>query len=425
MILFLTLTIGSLIPASQTSAAQSIARISGFRGEVIVQSGKEVFSVAKTGQTLLQGDRVQTKEGEAQITFNDGAVMKVRPFSHAMIQEREEASGFWVFKVKKQVRRVTCFVGKLWFKSGSSLKKNYLQSPAAVCGIRGSDGDFGFDNVNTYLNMYTGEADIAGEVSRGVFPDPGSRAASNSGVYRSLGTAHEKHEQAKETGRGLDLAKAQKETLKVVKESAKELQKNPDKTIRKEAEVVNVSADAGIAAAEAKVVLEEVKEARETVEKAVEQARVAQDDEAIRKAEGAAKEADVLLKKAEAVVKEVERAAFRAEEAAQKLDMKEVRMAADAALDASEGIKDLAAMAREIIKDVPLLPPPPGAQPPMPGDEPPPPDGDKPPLPGDEPPPLPGDEPPPPPPDDFPPPPWDNDPLPTPEPTPEPTPVSE
>jgi len=263
LLVFLTLCMGLLLFASQTNAAKPIAQVSGFKGEVVVQSGTRIFRVTKLGQILNDGDRIQTKQAEVQITFNDGAVMKIRPFTSTMIQEREEKSGFWIFKTKKAVRRITCFIGKLWFKTGVSKRKNYLQTPTAVCGVRGSDGDIGFDpaKLETYLNMYTGDAEVVGKVIRGLFADLGPEAAKESPVFQALAKAHEKTEEAKATGKAVDLAKARVEALKVVKEAAAELQQNPDENIAGEAQVAANVADANIAAGEANIAVEQLIEA--------------------------------------------------------------------------------------------------------------------------------------------------------------------
>ena len=261
LLIFLTLFIVVPLFASQTHATGPVAQISGFKGEVIIQSDTRIFRVTQLGLTLKDGDRIQTKQGEVQIIFNDGAVMKIRPFTSTMIQERKEKSGLWIFKTRRAVRRITCFVGKLWFKSGVSNRRNYLQTPTAVCEVRGSDGDIGFDNINTYLNMYTGESDVLGRVIRGLFADPGTDAATKSRVYQSLAKAYEKTEEAKATEKAVDLAKALVEALKVVKEAATELQQNPDDNIAKEAQVASNVAAANIAVGEAKIAVEQLIEA--------------------------------------------------------------------------------------------------------------------------------------------------------------------
>ena len=47
--------------------AKTIAQISGFEGEVIVQSGTKIFKLTRSGLRLGNGDRIQTGQGEAQI----------------------------------------------------------------------------------------------------------------------------------------------------------------------------------------------------------------------------------------------------------------------------------------------------------------------------------------------------------------------
>jgi len=338
VLLFLILLISVFFFNQNASAAIPVAKISSLRGEVIVQSDAKIIKVTEVGYVLNAGDRVQTKDGEVQITFNDGAIMKVNPFTSTMIQEREEESGFWLFKTKKMVRRITCFVGKLWFKTGVSKRKNYLQTPTAVCGLRGSDGDIGFDNINTYLNMYTGKADIVGKVIKGFFKAPGIDAATRNRVYQTLIVAHKTIEEAKVTKKAVDMAKARVEALKVVKVAATELEKNPDKRVAKEAKIVATAADAILAAAEVKVVVEEIKEVKETAEKA--------------KEEEAAKKAEEAAKKAEEAAKKAEEAAKKAEEAIKNLDLDKAKEAAEKAKKVIDEVKDIGKKAKEEIKKV-------------------------------------------------------------------------
>lgn len=232
----LVLMMGALFVASQASAAVPIGEISSFKGVVILQSGTEFRRVTKVGQVVNQGDRIQTRQSLVRITFNDGAVMKVRPFTTASIQEREEKSGLWFFKSKKAVRRITCFVGKLWFKSGASKRQNFLQTPTAVCGLRGSDGDIGYDNLNTYLNMYSGEASVIGDVIRGFFDDPGQDAAVKNALYNMLAAAYDAFEKAGVSGTEEDKSAAAVAALKSLVEAAKALVDNPDPVVSDDAD---------------------------------------------------------------------------------------------------------------------------------------------------------------------------------------------
>ncbi|RPH52570.1 MAG: hypothetical protein EHM85_02295 [Desulfobacteraceae bacterium] len=230
-------------------AAIPLAKVTTFTGEAVVLKEADTTRISRIGQELNEGDRVQTKQGTVQVTFNDGAILKLSPFTSALIQERDEDSGILIFKTKKAVRRVTCFVGKMWFKSGASKKANYLQTPTAVMGLRGSDADFGFDNLNTYLNMYSGEAAVVGRVMRGFFQNPGIDAATKSAVYRSLEKAFVKNEEAKATRNELDKATAKVNILEAAKIAAEELKKNPDDAVRQDAERAAVAIDAALEAA--------------------------------------------------------------------------------------------------------------------------------------------------------------------------------
>ena len=247
--------------AYQAAASEPIAQIFSFKGEVIIQSGTDIFRLTQVAFVLKDGDRIQTKDGEVTVKFSDGAVMKIRPFSNVVLQEREEKGGFWIFKTKRAVRRITCFIGKMWFKSGISKRRNYLQTPTAVCGVRGSELEGGYNNVDSLLNVISGIVDKVGTWKEGAFADPGSAAAFKSKVYQSVTKAMSISEKAKTTRKAIDLAKARVEALRVVKEAASELKKNPDKNIAREAQVVANVAAANIAAGEAGVAVEQLREA--------------------------------------------------------------------------------------------------------------------------------------------------------------------
>ncbi len=217
LVILLLLPVWLCLLATPTQADAAIAKVSSFKGDVIVQSGDRIVQLKKTGYALNDGDFILTKQGEAQVVFNDGAVMKLNPFSKTMIQERVEKKG-WIFKTTQNARRVTCFVGKLWFKSGASKTQNYLQTPTAVAGLRGSDGEIGFDNVKSYLNMISGEAKVVGDMVRGFFANPGISVAQKNAVYQSLVKAVSQTQQAQASGKTIDIAQAKVVALQVAKQ---------------------------------------------------------------------------------------------------------------------------------------------------------------------------------------------------------------
>ncbi len=307
-------------------AEASIGRISSFKGEVLVQSGDTVKKVVATGHQVKTGDMLLTKKGEAQVTFTDGGIVKVNPNTQIMIQERPEESGTF-FKSTAMTRRITVFLGKLWFKSGQSRTNNFLQSPTAVCGIRGSDADYGFNptSMQTFLNMYSGEAAVVGNVIRGFFENPGISEAAKTRVYQALVQAHDKTEQAQATGKEVDQAKAKVETLQVVKEAAVILvQNNPDAKVREMAQVANATVDANIAAANAKVAVEQIKEKQKEQEKTVKEekdkAKVEEEKEAAKKLAEDAKKAEEAAKAAEQAAQEANKIADTANPDLEKLN---------------------------------------------------------------------------------------------------------
>jgi hypothetical protein len=226
--------LGIFALAASTHAATPVAKITQFKGEVLIVSGEQLSKVTSVGQPINDGDAVQTKDGEAQITFNDGALMTIRPYTSTVIQEAEEEKGWFLFKAKDLVRRITCQVGNLWFKSGASARKNYLQSPTAVCGLRGSATEWGYNNVMTYMNQTAGGSDLMGPVQKVTeaffkgLQENAQQYAGQNPVYNKLNDAYNKSEQANRTGTALDKAGAKVAVLDAVKASIEAILKNPN-----------------------------------------------------------------------------------------------------------------------------------------------------------------------------------------------------
>ncbi|MEW6671015.1 MAG: hypothetical protein AB1427_04885 [Thermodesulfobacteriota bacterium] len=230
--LFLFLFVGSFVLIPRADAAAPIATISAFDGDVSILSDYKIVKVTQAGQVLKQGDRVQVKVGFATVMFDDGATLNVNPYSSALIQQQEEESGFWVFKVKKTVRRITCFIGKLKFKSGKSIQDNYLQTPTAVAGLRGTEAEVGYDNAKNYLNMISGDLAVTyGEFIRGFFENPGVDAATKNQVFQAL-------EKAKDEAATGNQQAAQVAALEAIQTAAQELTKNPDPVVQQQAQQV-------------------------------------------------------------------------------------------------------------------------------------------------------------------------------------------
>jgi hypothetical protein len=354
----LVLFVGVLLSNPQARAAKTIANIASLKGEVIILSGERVSMATGVGQTLFDGDHIQTKRGLVQITFNDGAILSVKPFTRTMIIERTQESGFLALKTKKAVRRITCFVGKMRFESGKSKRGNYLQSPTTVCELSGSDADFGYDNRNTYLGIYKGKAKCVGKVVSGFFTEPSIGPAMENAVYKSLASAYESAEQAKATGNAFDLVRAKMEGLQATKVAAAALLGNPDPAVVREAQVVSVATDALIAASQTEAILQELRESRQKAEEATKEAKAAGDEEAVRNAEEAVVEAEIAVELTEEAAGQAEKAAEEASKAAGQSDLEGVRNALDKAEKALEDAKLFAKGIIELPKEVPTVPEP-------------------------------------------------------------------
>ncbi|PQP33673.1 hypothetical protein C6A37_11720, partial [Desulfobacteraceae bacterium SEEP-SAG9] len=101
--------------------------------------------------------------------------------------------------------------------------------------------------MESYLNMYSGDAEVVGKVIRGLFMDMGAEAFSKSSVAQALAKAYQATREADKTGSPKDQINARGDALAIAKLAALELQNNPDKNIQKEAQVAANVADANIA----------------------------------------------------------------------------------------------------------------------------------------------------------------------------------
>ena len=156
---------------SSTYAMEPIAKITSTKGKVVLLSGTEIKKV-EVGRLLNHDDWIQTEKGEAEITFNDGAKLRVREYSSVMIRERMEQPDKGS-KTKRIVRRISCFVGAIIFKIGKNKKNNYLQAPLSLAGVRGTQLGVGAPDQVTIDWEAGPPGDIFGKIKVGPVPRPG------------------------------------------------------------------------------------------------------------------------------------------------------------------------------------------------------------------------------------------------------------
>ena len=179
---------GTVVEIAAVPTKPQVGRIARVKGFVIVRSGRKIERIKKSGKILYAGDHVQTKRGQVQVQFADGGLLKIRPFTSTLIQQKKPAHS------QKKERRITCFTGKLWFKSGKKSKvKNYLQTPNMVCGLRGTVVETAFDAQSNQSGVTTheGDTDITGNHTDAQIMNPGESSAFASNVFSGYNTAFE------------------------------------------------------------------------------------------------------------------------------------------------------------------------------------------------------------------------------------------
>lgn len=271
----------SLNAVTVSAADESIGSVKSFNGTVRLMSGNDITDITKVGQEIKSTDRIQTEDGTVEIKFKDGAVLKVDPFSVIGVTERTEEKGIF-FKSKEDARRLTANTGTAFFKSGKdSTKKNYLQTPTAVCGLRGTAGSWGNDCIKLIEGSYKKNGNISDR-------EPTRNTAQNAfknAVFQALQQAAAAKKRAGDTPN----ATVKKSILKVKQLVSQELLKNPDPVVRQMSKAENAIAKSMIKVIE---VQERVAEAQKNLAEAMNQGK---DDSSINDAKEAFEKAQRAL----------------------------------------------------------------------------------------------------------------------------------
>ncbi len=327
-----------LLAGTSVVQALEIGKVEKFEGVARILSGDKVTDITAAGQAVSSGDKIQTEQGNVEIKLNDGAEIKVKPFSVVSTVEKKEEKGVF-FKTTEDARRVTAHVGKAYFKSAgpAGTKKNYLQTPTAVCALRGSAADFGGNNQQSFLQMYTGEANTRGNFQRGNVPDSNSAIASLNSVFSAIDRAVRAASQG--------ALAAQKAAFHAQKAAAESLLGNPDGQARAIAKVEAAVADVQIAVADTKIAVEAAQQATDAAKAALAAAQQGADPAAIARAQEALNKATESLTTIQSTLQQIESIAQQTLQAAAADD-------ASAVLDAAEKMKEVTTDLQEQLNDV-------------------------------------------------------------------------
>lgn len=185
---------------SGLAAEQPIARLTEFSGTVMIRSQGSWGVQPQVGLLLYSRDRLVTRgDSKATVTFNDGAVMAISSNSNLMIQEQEETKGFFKrYQVTK--RRIRLLLGKLNFSTGRSKVQTQLETPTAVCGLRGTAGTLSLGKDGQPYIQFTkgGTSFTIGEFLSGVAADMPQKLADMHVVQRAAIVANATAVQARQ-----------------------------------------------------------------------------------------------------------------------------------------------------------------------------------------------------------------------------------
>ena len=138
------LSVVTLLCPYKSDAAQEVASFTSVKGEVRIKSDARAsdkwLRVKKTGVTLFSGDEIRTLAGTAEITFDDGSVMKVAEDTSFKLEELPTNRKLFGFvDTSFMNRNIKVGFGKLW----ANIKKargrwTSFESKVAVAGIKGT-----------------------------------------------------------------------------------------------------------------------------------------------------------------------------------------------------------------------------------------------------------------------------------------------
>jgi len=144
------------------AALKGIAVLKEFTGEVMIKNAGS-WTRPEKDLRLYSGAKIVTKQGTAQVVFDDGATMYVDVFSsiRTMDQMRDLIPGSG-----KQVRlrSIRIMLGRTKYQEQPAKgRKTQIELPTAVAALRGTGGWFGADETGESLGkLYEGVMDTSG-----------------------------------------------------------------------------------------------------------------------------------------------------------------------------------------------------------------------------------------------------------------------
>ncbi|MEW6666388.1 MAG: FecR domain-containing protein [Thermodesulfobacteriota bacterium] len=254
--LFAALLVAGLGCSPAFASDQPVAHLTDFTGIVVIQSQGNWGVKPEKGFPLYSNDKVVTRIGTALVTFKDGATVEIKTNSNLLIEEQEQAGSV--------TRNLRLLLGKLLFKTGVGSKtQTKLQTPTAVCGLRGTAGvlSIGVDGQAYIQFTQGGSSYTVGEFISGVAKDVPQELADMNPAQRAAFVAAAAADQAQKAAEAakdgkisdpqaaLAAGQAAEAAAREAKAAADSMANNPDPTIKAQAQAASAAASAAIEAA--------------------------------------------------------------------------------------------------------------------------------------------------------------------------------
>jgi len=147
-----------LIFSTHVIAAENIASFKTVTGTVnVLHKGSLPALTVKKGDLLSSGDIVRTKsDSSAEVTFNDGSLLKISPRSRIDIGDYFDGQDKNRVSVKLARGKLEAAVTK----SPTSGKIFEIQTPNAICGVRGTGWAEKYDVDTNTTEIYVFEGTV-------------------------------------------------------------------------------------------------------------------------------------------------------------------------------------------------------------------------------------------------------------------------
>jgi len=160
------LMLAVMLPSSSMAAQNQdpVGSVTSVKGEFkIKKKDQTVWVDAQSGLNVFYGDAIKTgKSGQGIITLVDDSFIKVHSDSHIVLNT--------IISPLEKKSSILLFFGRVWNKvSKKALRKKIfeVQTPTAVCGVRGTDFETGsYEDGTTLVLVNSGEVNIGNDTNQ-------------------------------------------------------------------------------------------------------------------------------------------------------------------------------------------------------------------------------------------------------------------